>query len=368
MTDTNPAGAVRAEDAFDVDRVAAWLREHATDRDTRGGLEGIPEVRQFAGGASNLTYQLDYPSGRDLILRRPPVGAKAKSAHDMHREFTIQSRLKPVFGYVPDMVAFCDDPDVIGSDFYVMQRLEGTILRQDLPEGWTLTADEARALADNFVDVLVELHGVDADAAGLSELGRGAGYVGRQVAGWSDRYRRARTDNVGDYEAVMRWLDEHQPDDVATCVIHNDFRLDNVVLAPGSNGTARLSVVGVLDWEMATLGDPLMDLGGAMAYWIQADDDEHFRQFRRQPSDLPGMPTRAGLVASYAAKTGLSVTPEQWTFYEVFGLFRLGVIAQQIYYRYHHGQTTNEAYARFLPIVRYLEARCAHLIGEGGSA
>jgi aminoglycoside phosphotransferase (APT) family kinase protein len=357
MIDTNPAGAVRAEDAFDVARVAAWLRDHAADPE---GLDGTPELRQFAGGASNLTYQLSYPSGRELILRRPPVGAKAKSAHDMRREYTIQSRLKPVFGYVPEMVAFCDDPDVVGSDFYVMERLEGTILRQDLPEGWTLTPGEARTLADNFLGVLVELHGVDADEAGLSDLGKGAGYVGRQVAGWSDRFRRARTDNVGDYEAVMGWLDEHQPADVATCVIHNDFRLDNVVLDP----VDRLRVRGVLDWEMATLGDPLMDLGGAMAYWIQADDDEHFRLFRRQPSDLPGMPTRWGIVEEYAARTGLAVAPEQWMFYEVFGLFRLGVIAQQIYYRYHHGQTTNEAYAQFLPVVQYLEQRCGRLIAE----
>ena len=360
MTDTNPAGAVRAEDAFDVAQVAAWLRDHASDP---AGLDGEPEVRQFAGGASNLTYQLSYPSGRELILRRPPVGAKAKSAHDMRREFTIQSRLRPVFGYVPDMVAFCDDQDVLGSDFYVMARLEGTILRQDLPEGWTLTADEARTLSDNFVGVLVELHRVDAGKAGLSDLGKGAGNVGRQVAGWSDRFRRARTDNVGDYEAVMRWLDEHQPADVATCVIHNDFRLDNVVLDPDD----RLRVRGVLDWEMATLGDPLMDLGGAMAYWIQADDDEAFRLFRRQPSDLTGMPTRWGIVEEYGARTGLSVTPEQWMFYEVFGLFRLGVIAQQIYYRFHHGQTTNEAYLRFLPVVQYLEQRCRQLIAEAGT-
>jgi aminoglycoside phosphotransferase (APT) family kinase protein len=362
MSDDTVPGAtpVRAEDAFDVTRVAAWLRGHVQDTT---GLDGTPEVQQFSGGASNLTYLLRYP-GRDLILRRPPRGAKAKSAHDMRREFTIQSRLEPVFGYVPRMVAFCDDQDVIGSDFYVMERLEGIIVRQDLPEGVTLAPAQARALCTNFLDVLVELHGVDAGKAGLSDLGKGEGYVARQVTGWSDRYRRARTDNVGDYEAVMRWLDERQPADVATCVIHNDFRLDNVVLEPTPDRPSPLSVRGVLDWEMATLGDPLMDLGGALAYWIQADDDEYYSQFRRQPSDLPGMLTRAEVVAYYAERTGLSVSPEQWTFYEVFGLFRLAVIAQQIYYRYHHGQTTNEAYAAFLPIVRYLEGRCARLIGH----
>lgn len=352
--DDNPAGEVREEDAFDVAAVADWLREHATDPD---GLDGTPEVRQFAGGASNLTYLLRFPA-RDLILRRPPRGVKARGAHDMGREFTIQSRLAPVFGYVPAMVAFCEDDAVIGSDFYVMERLEGTILRADLPEGMTLSADEARLLCTNFLDVLVELHGVDPEAAGLRDLGKGQGYVGRQVAGWSERFRRARTDNVGDFEKVMAWLDERQPDDVATCVIHNDFRLDNVVLDPADP----LAVRGVLDWEMATLGDPFMDLGGAMAYWIQADDDEQFRQFRRQPSDLPGMLSRWEMVDHYAQRTGRSVTREQWGFYEVFGLFRLAVIGQQIYFRFHQGQTTNEAYAAFLPIVHYLEKRCLQLM------
>ena len=355
---TDPAVEVREEDAFDVAAVTAWLREQASDVP-----DGTPQVRQFPGGASNLTYLLSWPE-RELILRRPPVGAKAKSAHDMRREHTIQSRLKPVFGYVPDMVAFCDDQDVIGSDFYVMQRLAGTILRRDLPEGLTFSPDQARRLCTNFLDVLVELHSVDPSEAGLEDLGRGAGYTARQVAGWSDRYRKARTDNVGDYERVMGWLDEHQPErDVATCVIHNDFRLDNVVLAPDDP----LRLVGVLDWEMATLGDPLMDLSGALAYWIQADDEESFRSVRRQPSDLPGMPTRAEMVDHYTSRMGYSVTPEQWRFYEVFGLFRLGVIAQQIYYRYHHGQTHNEAYARFLPLVQLLDARCNRLVDEAGS-
>lgn len=346
---------VRDEDAFDVAAMHAWLHAHAPEVP-----DGPPRVRQFPGGASNLTYLLCYP-GRELILRRPPAGVKAKSAHDMGREFTIQSGLAPVFPYVAEMVAFCDDPAVIGSEFYVMARLDGTILRRDLPTGLELTPQAARTLCTRFLDVLVELHSVDPARAGLEGLGRGAGYTARQVAGWSDRFRRARTDNVGDYERVMGWLDEQQPaEDVATCVIHNDFRLDNVVLAPDDP----LRVVGVLDWEMATLGDPLMDLSGALAYWIQADDDEAFQAFRRQPSQLPGMLSREEMVAHYTARMGYSVTPEQWRFYEVFGLFRLGVIAQQIYYRYHHGQTTNEAYARFLPMVQLLDRRCNALIEE----
>jgi aminoglycoside phosphotransferase (APT) family kinase protein len=349
------AGEVRQEDAFDVPAVAAWLRKQDLDGALAVELEGEPEVRQFSAGASNLTYLLRYPS-RDLILRRPPAGQKARGAHDMQREFTIQARLRPVYPYVPRMVAFCDDESVLGSDFYVMERVEGTILGRDLPPGMDLSESEVRRLCTGALDRLVELHSVDAEEAGLGDLGKGHGYVGRQVAGWSERFRRARTENVGDFEDVMAWLAANQPEDVSSCVIHNDYRFDNVVLEDN------LEVVAVLDWEMATLGDPLMDLGGALAYWVQADDDEVFAQFRRQPTHLPGMLTRAEVVDYYAGRMGLSVTPDGWTFYEVFGLFRLAVIAQQIYYRFHHGQTTNEAFAIFLPAVQYLEQRCREKI------
>ncbi len=358
----NPAGDVRDEDAFDVAAMATWLRDHAHEGVDTSGLGGTPDVRQFAGGASNLTYLLTYPD-RELILRRPPSGAKARGAHDMGREHSIQSRLAPVFGYVPRMVAFCTDESVIGSDFYVMQRLPGTIVRSELPEGITLDESGARALCERFLDVLAELHDVDVEATGLGDLGKGAGYVARQVGGWSERFRRARTDDVGDFETVMGWLDAHQPDDVATRVIHNDYRLDNVVLTGADGGDLRIT--GVLDWEMATLGDPLMDLAGALAYWIQADDEPDLLAIRRQPSHLPGMLTRAEMVAGYAARTGREVTPEQWRFYEVFGLFRLAVIAQQIYYRFHEGQTTNPAYGAFVDLVRVLDARCSRLVVGG---
>jgi aminoglycoside phosphotransferase (APT) family kinase protein len=190
-------------------------------------------------------------------------------------------------------------------------------------------------------------------------MNRGAGYVGRQVSGWSTRFRNARTEDVGDYEAVMAWLDEHQPEDVASVLIHNDFRFDNLVL----DRDDPTRPVGVLDWEMATVGDPLMDLGGTLSYWVQDDDDEFFRQFRRQPTHLPGMLSRAEVVDYYCQRMGYSLTPEQWRFYEVFGLFRLAVIAQQIYYRYFHKQTTNEAYAVFGPAAQYLEQRCRQIIG-----
>ncbi len=344
-------GELRGEDSFDVAAVDSWLRGQLTDLP-----ESLPEVRQFPGGASNLTYALDYP-GRSLILRRPPLGTKARSAHDMGREFTVQQRLRPVFPLVPHVFALCTDEGVLGSNFYVMERLPGVILRRDPPAGMTITTSAARRLTESAVDVLVRLHSVDVDAAGLAGIGRGPGYVARQIAGWSQRYRAARTDNVPDFEAVMAWLDTTKPDDVASCLIHGDYRLDNLVLDPRD-----LTITGVLDWEMATVGDPMMDLGNAMAYWVQADDDDGMQLARRQPTNLPGMLTRNQFVDRYCTAMGLS--SDRWTFYEVYGLFRLAVIVQQIYYRYHHGQTTNAAFAGFWQYTHYLEQRCTALLAR----
>jgi aminoglycoside phosphotransferase (APT) family kinase protein len=350
----NPARPVREEDMFAIGAMSGWLREHAV-APFRADLAGTPEVRQFSGGASNLTYLLRYPA-RDLILRRPPPGAKARGAHDMRREFEIQAALKPVFPLVPTMVGFCADESVIGSEFYVMERLDGTILRRDLP--WEMPRHDVSRLCGHALDVLADLHSVDVVAAGLESLGRGPGYVGRQVAGWTDRFARARTEDTGDWSDITGWLTANQPDDVAARLIHNDFRFDNLVLAPDD----RMRIIGVLDWEMATVGDPLMDLGGALAYWVEAGDDEFFQSFRRQPTNAAGMWTRAEIVDHYCARMGFAMTPERWRFYEVFGLFRLAVIAQQIWYRYALGQTTNEAYAVFGPAVAHLESRCRALV------
>jgi aminoglycoside phosphotransferase (APT) family kinase protein len=353
----NPARDVRDEDAFDVDAVAGWLRDHAAPAfaDT---VAGKPEVRQFPGGASNLTYLLRYPDG-DLVLRRPPSGRKAKGAHDMGREFRVQSALAPVFPLVPAMVGLCEDEGVIGSDFYVMERVDGTILRQDFPPGMDLTIQEVNRLCGSAFDVLVDLHRIDPATPGLARFGRGRGYVERQVGGWSSRFRQARTEDVVDFEPVMTWLEENRPDDVGQCPIHNDFRFDNLVLAPDDP----MRIVGVLDWEMATLGDPLMDLGCTLAYWVQEDDDDFFHAFRRQPTTVPGMWSRAEVVGYYGEQMDITVTEEQWRFYEAFGLFRLAVIAQQIYYRYFHGQTHNPAYAVFGEATTYLERRCREVIG-----
>jgi aminoglycoside phosphotransferase (APT) family kinase protein len=320
--------AVREEDRFDVEAMHAWLRPFI-------GIDELPEVLQFRSGASNLTYLLKYP-GRELVLRRPPVGTKAASAHDMKREYLIQSRLQPVYPLVPAMIALCDDHSIIGSDFYVMDRVVGDIFRRDIPE--SVTAADVSVMADSLINGLVQLHAVDATI--LAELNKGHGYVGRQVEGWSTRYRNALTDDVPEGEKVMQWLAANKPEDVDSCIIHGDWRIDNVVF-----DLEHARIAGVLDWELATVGDPLMDLGSALAYWVDQDDEPAFASLRRQPSHLPGMPTREQFVSRYLELSGRSCV--DFTFYEVFGLFRLAVIIQQICARYRAGQTTNPAFAGF---------------------
>lgn len=335
--------AVRDEDSFDIAAVHNWLNQFISEKD-------LPEVKQFRSGASNLTYLLKYPD-RELVLRRPPVGTKAASAHDMKREFLIQSRLKPVYPLVPNVIALCEDVSILGSDFYVMERVPGEIFRRDVPE--SITKEDIAIMAESMVSGLAQLHSVDASV--LQELNKGSGYVERQVSGWSKRYRAALTDDVPDGEVVMNWLAANKPDDVDSCVIHGDWRIDNMVFDLGAKKLA-----GVLDWELATVGDPLMDLGSALAYWIDKDDEPMFASLRRQPSNLDGMPTRKEFIAKYLEISNRKC--DDFTFYEVFGLFRLTVIIQQIWARYRAGQTTNPAFAGFGMGVNILINRAQGLI------
>jgi aminoglycoside phosphotransferase (APT) family kinase protein len=320
--------AVREEDRFDIAKMHAWLRPFINQ-------DQQPEVKQFRSGASNLTYLLSYPD-RELVLRKPPVGTKAASAHDMNREFLIQSRLQSVFPLVPKMIALCQDHSVMGSDFYVMEYVKGQIFRRDIPED--ITSSDISVMADSLINGLVQLHAVDSSI--LAELNKGNGYVQRQVEGWSKRYRNALTDDVPTAEKLMAWLAANQPNDIDSCIIHGDWRIDNVVF-----DLENARIKGVLDWELATVGDPLMDLGSALAYWVDRDDEAAFASLRRQPSHLPGMPTRDEFVQRYLELSGRKCN--DFTFYEVFGLFRLAVIIQQIWARFRLGQTTNPAFAGF---------------------
>lgn len=349
MTVLDEATEVREGESLDLERVDRYLKHVMPD------LEGTLTVKQFAGGASNLTYLLQYHN-RDLILRRPPFGRIAKSAHDMIRESNIMQSLRPVYPYVPNVLAQCDDHSVMGCDFYVMERLVGIIPRKEMPKEVNLNEEDTRRLCLNVIDKLVDLHQVDYKQAGLEGIGKGGGYVKRQIDGWCDRYTKAMTEDATSFETVMNWLKDNMPDDVGTCIIHNDYRFDNVVL----NADNPFEIIGVLDWEMATLGDPLMDLGNTLAYWVEADDDPQFQFMRRQPTHLKGMLTRQEVIDYYIGKSGFSVG--SFDFYEIYGLFRLAAIIQQIYNRYYHGHTKDKRFAGFVHAAQYLEQRCLKLI------
>ncbi len=336
MDPENETTRPRPGEELDAGRVSAFLDQALPD------FAGPVEIRQFPGGASNLTYLLRI-GDRELVLRRPPFGTKARSAHDMSREYGVLQRLHRVFPYSPEPLALCEDVSVLGEPFYVMERLSGTILRRELPRGLTLSADDARALCENLIDVHLELHDIDYRRAGLEDLGRPQGYVLRQIEGWSKRYRAARTGDVPDNEALMDWLGANMPDaDTRAAIIHNDYKFDNVVLGDDGHG---LRIRGVLDWEMATLGDPLMDLGCSLAYWIEADDPAPMQAARMMPTHLPGMMSRRQIVEYYGERSGRDTA--DFVFYYAFGLFRLAVIVQQIYYRYAHGQTSDPRFAGF---------------------
>ena len=331
--------AVRPGEELDLERLAAYLADRLPD------LEAPLAVRQFPRGFSNLTYLLRAGS-RELVLRRPPVGAAVKSGHDMGREHRILSRLSRVYDKAPAPLLFCDDPAVLGAPFYLMERVEGVILRPRMAAEMRPAPARMAAIAGGFVDTLAELHAVDYAAAGLAELGRPEGYVRRQVDGWAGRYETARTDDVPEMTRVAAWLDAEAPAEAGAALIHNDFKYDNLVLDP-DDGTR---VIAVLDWEMATLGDPLMDLGTSLGYWVEPDDPPELRALALSPTLLPGNPTRAELVERYARASGREVAEP--VFYYVYGLFKIAVIVQQIYARYRRGHTRDPRFAQLIDGVR----------------
>jgi aminoglycoside phosphotransferase (APT) family kinase protein len=326
---------IRSGEELNVAALEAYLLEHVQ------GANGKLSVQQFPRGFSNLTYLLRLGT-LEMVLRRPPFGVNIKSAHDMNREYRILSRLRPVYDKVPRTLAYCDDEAVIGAPFYVMERLQGVILRTKALPG--MTPDTMRQTSIALVDALVELHALDYEKAGLGDLGKPEGYVSRQVSGWTQRYDNARTDDIPGMERAISWLAANLPPESGAALIHNDFKYDNLMLDP--HDLSR--VIAVLDWEMATLGDPLMDLGTTLGYWAQPDDPPGLKSFGL--TSLPGNLTRRELVDLYAAKTGHDVSSV--VFYFVFGMFKVGVIMQQIYERYKKGLTRDPRFGGLIELVR----------------
>jgi aminoglycoside phosphotransferase (APT) family kinase protein len=331
------AKPVRKGEELDLGPLTAFL-------ETEVGVQGAVHVEQFPGGHSNLTY-LVHHGDREYVLRRPPFGSKVKSAHDMGREVAVLSKLAPVYSRAPHVIAYCDNPEVLGAPFYLMERRRGVILRKELPAG--LSHERVQHLCEELVDALVDLHAVDYHAAGLGDFGKPVGYVERQVKGWTERYTKSQTDDIPAMTEVAAWLDAKRPTDGPPSLIHNDFKFDNVIYDSHLE-----QITGVLDWEMSTVGDPLMDLGTSLSYWMQADDAPLFQSPLFGITMKPGMFRRADVASRYFERSGRST--DQLVFYYAFGLFKTAVVLQQIYYRYAKGLTQDPRFAPFITVVRAL--------------
>ncbi|HJT26963.1 MAG TPA: phosphotransferase family protein [Pyrinomonadaceae bacterium] len=334
LSTTDRPSSVRQGEELPAERLREYL-----------GATKPLSIKQFPSGFSNLTY-LIRAGDRELVLRRPPIGAKIKTAHDMGREYRILSHLYPVYQKVPQPILFCDDESILGAPFYVMERVTGVILRAQKPHGLDLSATLMRRLSETFGDNLAEIHAIDYEAAGLGDLGSPQGYVKRQVEGWTKRYYNARTDDVPSIEKLAEWLHQNLPaDSERPALIHNDYKYDNLVLAP--DDLAR--VIAVLDWEMATIGDPLMDFGTSLGYWVEATDPEEWQRYGFGLTSLAGSFTRTELLEHYERRSGRRI--DDPVFYFAYGLLKIAVIVQQIYFRYQKGLTRDPRFAQLGALV-----------------
>ena len=323
---------VRPEEQLDVTRLEPYLRE-------RLDVDGTFELRQFGGGHANLTYLVRFGE-REFVLRRPPLGPVPAHAHDMRREHTVLSKLFEVYPLAPRSFLLCTDPAIAGADFVIEERKRGIAIRRDLPAPLQGDRAFAQRLGDALIDALATLHRVDVVAAGLADLGRPDGFVARQLDGWAKRWDAARTARTGDAQPLIAWLGDRLPPSPAATLVHNDFKLDNMLLDRDDPAT----ITALLDWDMCTYGDPLMDVGYVLALWPEATDPPAFRAWG-MPSWREGFPTRAQFVATYARRTGFDVSHIMW--YHIFNIFRFAAILQQIYKRYDAGQTRDQRFAPF---------------------
>ncbi len=357
----NRSGSVREGEELNSDDLADYLQKNLP------GADGKLEISQFQAGASNLTYCVRV-GNQDYVLRRPPFGNRVKTAHDMSREFGILSKLSKIYKPAPKPLLYCEDESVIGSDFYLMERRKGLIIRGSLPALRALATDTAHAetlttvrvqtlddspvlqkqVCKSFIDNLANLHSIDYEGAGLADLGKPIGYAKRQVEGWTRRYFNAKTDEHPALEKVIKWLNSNIPEDDAPALVHNDYKFDNVMLNPDN----LTEIVAVLDWEMATIGSPLMDLGTTLAYWMSKDAGEELLSMPFNPRVLMENISRSELVRMYDEKSGRDVS--NIVYYYVFGTFKVAVIAQQIYYRFAKGFTKDKRFANFNFFVKKL--------------
>jgi aminoglycoside phosphotransferase (APT) family kinase protein len=357
--ENDQAAQVRTGEELPIAPLAAYLFAELPDvREVfdQGANQEI-SVAQFVRGYSNLTYLIGVGE-RAFVLRRPPVGANIATAHDMGREVKVLTGLARVYDRVPRVLLHCQDEHVIGAPFYVMELVRGVVLRADDPQRPPIAPDRMARLAHNVIDNLAAIHALDTTAAGLADLGRPAGYVMRQVQGWTKRYHAAQTTSLPDLEHALDWLAEHRPAESGAALIHNDYKYDNLIL--DEDDLTR--VVAVLDWEMCTLGDPLLDLGTTLGYWMEAGDPPALVEMFGLTA-LPGNPNRAEVVERYIQTSGRGNFDP--LFYYVYGLAKIGVILQQIYYRYHQGMSQDERFARLNDAVAACGLMAAEAIRTG---
>ncbi|SEK33182.1 Predicted kinase, aminoglycoside phosphotransferase (APT) family [Aquimarina amphilecti] len=325
---------VRKGEELSENTLKSFLQKQGLINDSKSDWE----VKQYTHGYSNLTY-LIHIEDKEYVLRRPPFGA-IKRGHDMGREFKVQSKIYKAFPKVPKMFTFTDDDNVLGCPFYIMEKVEGIILSVREAKKRNITAIDFKTISDSWLDSFVELHNINYEEVGLADLGKPKGYVERQVTNWGKQYLNAVTEEIPAAEKVMKWMETNQPKEYQYSLVHNDFKYDNVVFKDNS----WTQVSAVLDWEMATLGDPLMDLGTSLGYWTMSSDHQFVQQGIPSPTIMEGNPSRSEIVALYEEKSGREVG--NLVFYYSFGLFKIAVIAQQIYYRYSKGLTTDPRFAQ----------------------
>lgn len=357
--------SVRPGEELNLASLAGWLL---------GKIEGAEQgvtVEQFPGGHSNLTYLLRMNGdGREYVLRRAPLGPVAPKAHDMAREFRVLQAVHPHFREAPAVFHLCEDPNVLGAVFFLMERRHGLILRDDLPPQLATVPNYAQRVSEAFIDCLIRLHDIDVSKTGLIALGKPEGFLERQVRGWADRWNRAKTDDMPKMDSVIRWLIDRRPISPAPTLVHNDYKLDNIMLAVRSAGRIEAvdkidsvhEIEAVLDWEMATVGDPLADLGLTLCYWAWADVPQLRARGVPALTSQPGWHTRDQFVERYAERTGRDLS--HIAYYEVLGVFKLAVILQQIYYRYRRGQTQDARFQNLGEPVRGLVALADSLTGK----
>jgi aminoglycoside phosphotransferase (APT) family kinase protein len=348
MSDTQP---VRPTEQLDWPRLEAWLRDHLPGCDvTDLDLSHPMTVDQFPGGHSNLTYHVRFGQC-EVVVRRPPFGPVAPTAHDMSREFRWLSAMHPVYPLAPRAYALCEDASVIGSVFYAMERRHGIVVRHEEPPQIKDKPEVRRRVGLALVDALADLHAIDIEGAGLTHLGKPVGFVERQVRGWTDRWHRSKTTELPSMDALAAWLHDNLPPPPARfSVVHGDFKLDNLMLDVNDPGR----LVAVFDWEMAALGDPLVDVGILLAYWVPNAPPEQ-RDALTTVTNLSGWITPDELIARYAERSGRDLSTLR--FFEVFALFKIAVVIQQIYFRYVRGQTDDQRFATFGDRVVYLARR-----------